>query len=311
MKLAVPVLLFILLILPSQVNAQVIVRQVPEASIEASLDPQIASLSAQEASAAALEREELERLRRDDLTIPEETSAKQELLDLFANRSVEEISPLNFIAYFVQSSVRFGVPANTIILILLLPVLATAIVFFRQIIGLPSLELLVPIAISITLVSTGLDAGVILFTAIFLAIIFSRITLKKLRIMQLPKVAISMFVVSLFVFLALTASASWGVLSVRQLSFFPILLVILLSDKFFSIQSSRGVKEITIITVVTLALGVGGYLLLTSDFVRRYLLLYPELILFLLPANLIMGRYFGLRLSEVYRFAYLRKHANK
>jgi len=135
--------------------------------------------------------------------------------------------------------------------------------------------------------------------------------LKKIRIMQLPKMALSMLLVAIFVFMSLTVSASLGILTVRQLSFFPVLLLILLSDKIVALQLARGSKPAIIITFFTLMLGAAGYVILSVGIIRNYLLLYPEIIFILIPINLLLGRYFGLRLTEYHRFAPFRKYVNQ
>lgn len=262
-------------------------------------------------SPSAKEKEKLEKLKEADITKPEEEKQREEFLALFSKRHIDKLTPLNFMGYLVQYSVQVGVPANTITLILLLPFLATLIVFVRQIIGLPSLEMLVPIALSITLISTGITAGAILLMTILLASTIARITLKKIRIMQLPKIALSNLVVAIFVFISLTVSASAGILAVRQLSIFPVLLLIILSEKTVAVQLSRGAQEAFIIISMTLFLGIVGFLILSSDTIRSFVLLYPETILALVPINIIMGRYFGLRLTEFNRFSTLRKYVNQ
>ncbi|KKQ96546.1 MAG: hypothetical protein A3C27_01815 [Candidatus Levybacteria bacterium RIFCSPHIGHO2_02_FULL_39_36] len=269
-----------------------------------------ATESAEEATKSA-EKEEIQKLTQEDLTKPEEDEAKKEFIELFSSRPIEDITFFNFAGFFVQYAVRSGVPANTIILILLLPFLATLVVFFRQIIGLPTLEMLVPIALAITLIATGLTAGAILLITILLASFVARLILKKIRIMQLPKMALSMLLVAIFVFMSLTVSASLGILTVRQLSFFPVLLLILLSDKIVALQLARGSKPAIIITFFTLMLGAAGYVILSVGIIRNYLLLYPEIIFILIPINLLLGRYFGLRLTEYHRFAPFRKYVNQ
>lgn len=129
--------------------------------------------------------------------------------------------------------------------------------------------------------------------------------------MQLPKMAISMLIVSGCVFVVLILSSSFSILSVTQLSFLPVLLLILLSDKIVALQLSRGTKPAVIITLFTLVLGSIGYFILSSGFIRSYVLLYPEIVLILVPINILLGRYFGLRLTEYYRFSQLRRYANK
>ena len=214
-------------------------------------------------------------------------------------------------AFLVQSSVKSGVPSRTVILILLLPMLATIIAFIRHVIGLPSIGMLVPVALSITLLSTGITAGLILLATIIFSSTVARILLKKVRIMQLPKMAFSMFIVSIFLFLTLTVSAMAGILVVKQHSIFPVLLLILLSEQIISVQQERSAQEMIIISMVTFAIGILGFLLLSSTHLRNTILLYPEFILVLIPLNVIVGRYFGLRLMEYFRFSSIIRHASK
>lgn len=100
-------------------------------------------------------------------------------------------------------------------------------------------------------------------------------------------------------------------LTVTQLSIFPVLLLILLGEKIVSLQLSRSAAETFQIATVTIFMGLLGFGILSSEVIRRIVLLYPEITLVLIPLNFLMGRYFGLRLTEVYRFGALRKYANQ
>lgn len=299
--------LFLLRTCVNQSYAQI--RLLPTSAQE-ELEDELASDSA-DGSPSAEELAELERIAEEDVTRPDEPDSRDEVLDLFAKRPANSLTPLNFTAYFVQESVKAGVPSRTIILILLLPMLATIIAFIRHVVGLPSIGLLVPIALSITLLSTGITAGLILLASIILGSTFARIILKKLRIMQLPKMALSMFIVSIIIFTAITLSAMAGILVVRQLSIFPVLLLILLSEQIISVQIERSFQEMLVITLVTFALGVVGFVVLSAQIIRDTFLLYPELIFLLIPINILIGRYFGLRLLEFFRFTSISRHAGK
>lgn len=269
----------------------------------------VASASSQATATANLNQES--QIKKEDITKPEADAEKLEVLKLFTQRPATHLTYTNFIAYFIQYSVRAGVPANTIILILLLPLLASIVAFFRHVVGLPSLGMLVPVALSITLVATGITAGVILLAAILIATFLSRIILKRIRIMQLPKSALSIFILSIFIIISLTLSASIGILTVRQLSIFPVLLLILLSEQIVSLQLERSLNETILITTVTLFIGVLGFAILSSQMLQDTVLLYPETVLFLIPLNLAIGRYFGLRITEYFRFSPIKNNANK
>ena len=305
MKYAI-LFLFVLsfLLVPGKSHAQDFFR---------TLNTQPISLTATDsadASESAKEAEAIARIQSEDVTRPEGPE-DQQALNLFKQRPAEEFSGLNVMAFLVQAAVKAGVPSRTVILILLLPMLATIIAFIRHVIGLPSIGMLVPVALSITLLSTGITAGLILLGTIIFASTVARILLKKVRIMQLPKMAFSMFIVSIFLFLALTVSALAGILVVKQLSIFPVLLLILLSEQIIAVQQERSAQEMIIISMVTFAIGILGFLLLSSIILRNTILLYPEFILVLIPLNVIVGRYFGLRLMEYFRFSSIMRHASK
>jgi hypothetical protein len=236
---------------------------------------------------------------------------QQTIQSLFAKRPAPTPTLFNFCAYIVQYAVKIGVPANTIVLILLLPLLATIIAFVRHVIGFASLGLLVTVAFSITFLTIGIVAGMILLGAIVLASAVARLLLKKIRIMQLPKMALSIFVVAIFVFVALVVSGTYGLITVKDLSIFPVLLLILLGERIVALQLERNLPEAISITLVTLVLGIMGFFLLAYIPLREMVLLYPETIFLLIPINLAVGRYFGLRLVEYFRFRQIINHGSK
>lgn len=271
---------------------------------------QSATISGQIASESAALAELLQKLQKDDLTKPEETPEKKAVLELFKQRPETVLNPVNFMAFTIQYAVNLGIPANTIVLILLLPVLASMIAFIRLVVGLPSMEMLVPIILSVSLIATGLTAGTILIFSILVASLASRIILKRVRIMQLPKMSLSLFLVSIMVFLSLLVSAQLGILSVQYISIFPILIFILLSDKIVSLQLQRSLVDTMNITFLTVVIGLLGYFILQYNPLREAVLLYPELILLLIPLNLVIGRYFGLRLTEYFRFKSIKNNVD-
>jgi hypothetical protein len=308
MKKAITLLLlFCALLMVPKVFAQTPVEEFPvleEPLIEATTE---ATSEATATTSAQINQDsEIAKIKKQDVTQPEQAAERSEILRLFAKRPVDNVNLSNFFEYAVQYAVSAGVPANTILLVLLLPMLATMVAFVRHVIGLPTLGLYVPIALSITFVATGVTAGLVLLIAIIVASILAKTLFKPLKIMQLPKVALSMFLVSLVIFATLIFSAKAGILVVKQLSIFPVLLLILLSERVVELQLERSLKETVQITVVTCLLGIIGFGLLTAQFIQDTVLLYPEIVLILIPANYLIGRYFGLRLTEYYRFSPLR-----
>lgn len=236
-------------------------------------------------------------------TTPEE-EAEQETakITLFESRPVPEPTAWGFMAYWVQQAVFMGIPATTIVLILLAPIIATIVSLVRVVIGLPTLELLVPIALAFALVSIGIILGLLILIAIIVASYVSKIMLRGVSMMFFPKRGLSMLFLSLFVFAALTFAVMFEIETARTISIFPVLILMLLGDSIVSIQLHKSFSETFAITMVTIIIGMVGYAMATSYTVQLWLLVYPELVFLVVPANILIGRYFGLRVTEYFRF---------
>jgi hypothetical protein len=237
-----------------------------------------------------------------DLTQPEELPEKTAILSLFESRPVNEPGIFNIMAYWVQEAVRVGIPANTIFLILLTPFLAFFVSFVRVVIGLPTLDMLVPIALAFALVAVGITVGLLVLAAILIASYLSKVSLSKMRIMFYPKRSLAMIFLALAVFGALTLGVVLEFEQILSVSIFPILVLMLLGDMIVSVQLHKSSAETFVITGTTIFIGLVGYLTATSSTIQNMVILYPEIILLVIPANIIVGRYFGLRVLEVFRF---------
>lgn len=242
------------------------------------------------------------RLLGNNLTQPEELPEKTAVISLFENRPVTEPGVLSIMAYWVQEAVRVGIPANTIFLILLTPFLALIVSFTRVVVGLPTLDMLVPIALAFALVAVGITVGLLVLGAILVASYISKVSLSKIRIMFYPKRSLSMLFLALAVFGALTFGVILEFERILSVSIFPILILMLLGDMIVSVQLHKSSYETFQITGTTIAIGLIGYLAATSSLIQNTIILYPEIVLLVIPANILVGRYFGLRILEVFRF---------
>lgn len=253
-------------------------------------------------NAANLILEKRDQITAQDKTQPEELPEKVAVLSLFEARKVDQLSVFSFIAYWVQEAVSLGVPANTIFLILLAPILALIVSFVRIIIGLSTFDMWVPIALAFVFVAIGVTVGMLVLGVILLASYASKVSLKGVRIMFYPKRSLSILFLSIFVLIALMLALTFGFDRIASVSIFPILVLMLLGDTIVSAQLTKSGSETLSITFTTILLGLVGYSLAVSGSVRDILLLYPEIVLLTIPLNLLIGRYFGLRVVEYFRF---------
>ncbi len=240
--------------------------------------------------------------KKNDVTQPEAQPEKEAILSLFESRKVETPGVFSFMAYSVQQAVALGIPANTIFLILLTPLLATIVSFVRVVVGLPTLEMLVPITLSFAFVAVGVSVGLIILGAILCAAFVSNVLLSRVKIMFYPKRSLSMLLLAFFVFAALTIALVLGFDRILSLSIFPVLILMLIGDSIASVQIHKSGSETFLITGTTLVVGLLGFAMASSASIQNLLILYPECILLVIPMNLMIGRYFGLRFLEYFRF---------
>lgn len=254
------------------------------------------------ASASAETEQRLQDRKDQDLT---ETSGRQKS-KLAAYLDEHPIGPLtwhNPLQHAIRNAIANGLPANIIVLLLLFPLIAAIISVTRHIIGLKGFGVFIPAVLSVAFVSTGIPTGVIVFIAVLVAATLARFVTKPLRLPLLPRTAMLLWVVSLFVALMLIGSSWIATSSLLTLNIFPILIVMLLTENFMSTQLFSSQKEALSITFETLVVAVVCALLISMEFIQQFVLLYPELSLLAVAAiNILSGRYTGLRLLEKTRF---------
>ncbi|MFA5831752.1 MAG: 7TM domain-containing protein [Candidatus Paceibacterota bacterium] len=246
-----------------------------------------------------------------DLTLPKSNPSQKTLSVIYEKRYISSLSIFNLFGYWVYSAIELGIPANTIVLILLAPIIASLVLFVRMIVGLPSLDMFVPTALAYAFIAVGIGSGMLILASVVVATCTSRFILKRVPIMTLSKRALTHFALALFVFASLTFALSLGFVSVKELSIFPVLILMLLGDSVVSVQLRKTARETAIISSTTIGLGIIGYLLATSLFVRDTLLVWPEVVLLVIPIDFIVGRYFGLRLTEIFRFRTLENYGSE
>jgi hypothetical protein len=213
-----------------------------------------------------------------------------------------EISPI--IKFFLSE----GVPFETVILILMLPIIATLIAFLRQVVGIKAFGIYTPLIITFAFLATnGLKYGIAIFIAVLLSGLIMRFVLKPFRLLYLPRVAIMLSVVSLLILILLVFGGGLKRTGLAAVSIFPILIMITLVEKFVAVQIEKGNRTAVILAFETLVISIAGYYLASWSLLIQLLATHPWIILFTLPINILLGKWTGLRLSEYIRFKQVLK----
>jgi len=236
------------------------------------------------------------------------TEPKPNLSELEKALAEQRLGPLgftNFFKYAIHGAVGAGVPVNTIVLILLLPILIAVIAALRHLVGVRGFGIFTPTMISVALYATGIIPGILLFLAVLAMTNFGRFVLKKIRIRihYLPRMALLFWFISLAVLLTIIFAPLIGWSEMAVVSIFPILILILLSEAFIDVQKGRSLREAIKITLETLFLAFFCFGIMKLQALQRFVLLNPEITIIGVPVfDILIGRYTGLRLLELFRF---------
>lgn len=205
--------------------------------------------------------------------------------------------------YIINYFLNQGVPFETIILILMLPIIASFIAFLRQVVGIKAFGIYTPLIITFAFLATnGLKYGIAIFAAVIILGMLMRVVLKPFRLLYLPRVAIMLSVVAIGILLMLTIGGNFKRTGLAAVSIFPILIMITLVEKFVAVQIEKGNKTAIILTLETLFISVCGYFIASSRLLIEALTAYPWIILVTIPVNIFLGKWTGLRLNEYFRF---------
>jgi len=219
-----------------------------------------------------------------------------------SQRTINKLTPWNFASYAVNFMINKGVPANTILLILMLPVVATIIAFARQILGIKAFGIYIPSVVALSFVATGLKYGLVIFILILAFGTLVRLFLQKVKMLHLPRIAIVLTLVSIAILGMLAEGAYHARTGLIAVSIFPMLIMIILAEQFVNVQTEKGARTAIKLTLETLILSIVCYFIVTWQTLRTLMIAYPEIIFITIVLNFALGRWTGLRVSEYFRF---------
>lgn len=236
-----------------------------------------------------------------DLTVPKERVVR--MTKIIENEEVKPLFGVDFIRPVIRNAVKSGVSPNTVVLLFLFPLVAGLVAFSRQVVGLSGFGLLTPAVLAIAFLSTGGVVGLSMLSFIVTASMLIKLWLRKIRLPYLPKLAVLIWFLSLSVMGLMLAGTSWGATGLMSVGIFPIVLFVVLAETFIEAQITKTLAVSFGMLVETVILALVAYKILSSHAIQAMVLVNPEIsAMVILLLDLIVGRYKGLRLLEMWRF---------
>lgn len=215
-----------------------------------------------------------------------------------------------------------NISQETVVMVLMLPVIGTILGFARHIIGIKSLGLYAPIILTYAYLELGLSSssetwigkavyglkyGLILTIVVFIVSYLTNYVTKKLRLHYFPKIALVLSTVAISIYCLLIAANAIDKYGLLNISFLPVILISTVSEQFVSIMSKKNIKAATSLAITTVLISASVFLIAIIEPFQEVLIKYPYLLLVTVVLNVLIGRFTGLRALEYVRFREILK----
>lgn len=186
--------------------------------------------------------------------------------------------------------------------IVLIPLGAFVVVLLRNIVGFPTLGTFMPVLIALALLEMPLARGLVMFAVLIAAGLWFRFLLSRLNLLVVPRVAACVVIVTLLMMLMSVLSYRLGMTGGVQITLFPMIIISWTIERMSLIWEEEGKHSALIQVGGSLAVSVLAFLFMKIGQIQYWAFYFPELLLVLLAGILMIGRYTGYRLSELFRF---------
>jgi transglutaminase-like putative cysteine protease len=187
--------------------------------------------------------------------------------------------------------------------LVLLPLATVVVSVFRVLIGTRTFGVFTPALLGLIFRDLrNLPWGLGIFTATVLVGWLFRKLLDRYHLLLIPRTAVMLTLIVLFLLLVLGATARAGVALTGYLALFPIIILTHMVERFWTLEAEDGVRSSFRTLLGTVMVSIVVAVALSPEAVGRWVFRYPETLGVVLAVLLLLGRYTGYRLTELYRF---------
>lgn len=197
---------------------------------------------------------------------------------------------------------RLKLPFSLLRTVLMLPVGALIVVLFRNVVGVPTFGTFLPALLAAAAGETGLLWGMVSVLVVAGAVVLARMAIQRLGLLHSPTLAILLAVVVIAMLGTSFVADCFGLEELARTSYFPIAVMAIASERLYLtlVEQGRGpaLKQLSGTLLVVLAC----YTVMNSLAMQVLLGGFPEMLLVVIAANIYLGRWVGVRVSELVRF---------
>jgi hypothetical protein len=213
-----------------------------------------------------------------------------------------EISPLR--KFLTRVSLYALPPAEQRLVefLLLLPIAALLVCIFRNVIGLASFGTFAPALVGLAFRDLGGVPGILVFLSIVLVGWLMRRLMDYYHLLQVPRMAFMLSLVVIVLITSIVAANFQEFPATRYIPVFPMVILTGMIERFWTLECEDGTVSSFRTLLGTLVIAGTISLVLSAHAVVQQMLRFPETLGLIMATQLLIGRYKGYRLSELFRF---------
>jgi hypothetical protein len=228
-------------------------------------------------------------------------AVQQNLLDsmLVAERRAEQVG-----SHSIDFSL-FSLPIATqtvYSVLVMIPVGALVIMFLRNFVGVKTFGTFMPVLVALAFRETLLVWGILLFVIIVSLGLAVRFYLERLRLLLVPRLTCVLTIVVLLMAGISVLSHKLNLQPGLSIALFPMVIISMTIERMSIVWEERGASEAIQEGVGSMIVAAVAYVVMGIAALEHLVFVFPELLLLVVAAALLAGRYTGYRLLELRRF---------
>lgn len=186
--------------------------------------------------------------------------------------------------------------------LIMIPLGALAVLLLRNVIGIKTFGTFMPVLIALAFRETTLITGILLFIFIVSLGLAIRFYLEHLKLLLFPRIAAVLSIVVLIMMSTSIIGHRLGFDYGVTITLFPMVILTMTIERMSVLWEERGPWDAMVQGAGSLFSASIAYMVMSNAYAKHLVFVFPELLFIVIAMMLLMGRYRGYRLSELYRF---------
>jgi alpha-L-glutamate ligase-like protein len=200
---------------------------------------------------------------------------------------------------------------TTVSIILLFPLCTLIITFLRNVVGIKTFGIFMPMLIAATCMYSGLLWGLVGFVVILTIALGFHIWLEKQRILKTARLATVISLISLLFIAMLYLMNNEQKMEFGMLALMPVVIISFVAERIHQVTVEGHWMELCTTSLGTLLTILLCYFYMDSYLLQSVFSVFPETFLLVLAGLIFIGKWDGIRISELLRFKHVDNRENK